>query len=90
MKKITALNLTVIDSQDIVVPGDAELLKVDVIEDKPVLVVLGDTEAEQKAMTIRMIATDADIAGETRGLEYINTFQMGNGDVWHAFEARNY
>lgn len=72
------------EDQHIDMPGDAQILCVQLQGDRLCLWVLVDPKAKPRTRTISVIGTGQSV--EWRPREYIDTVQPANGLVYHVFE----
>lgn len=74
---------------EILLPGGARILGVDVVRERPRLYALVDTEADGESRLFVVYGSNRPIEESRDALEYVGTFHIYGETTWHLFEVKN-
>lgn len=90
MKKVMQYRLRIIDKESILMPKGAKVLSVKMVQGKPCVFILADTEQDEKEERIfRLFDTNrAFDGGSIKEDGYIGTISLDDGELnYHVFEG---
>lgn len=83
MITIYKYDLALIKEQGLMLSGGAKILKVDAQRNLPKLWALVDTSKPRKTLFVRIICTGEEIDKSLDDWQYLDTYQLNNGDFIH-------
>ena len=72
---------------EVLMPGGARILGVDVVNERPRIYALVDTEEIGEARLFVVYGTNRPIEQPSNSLEYVGTFHIYGETTWHLFEV---